>query len=308
MRTRANRDRFVAILLTGLVFAGLWLGGRRAYLERSPIAVRMLSMEEGIAIRPRLTAPQADETPLMHSESVQRRTISLSRPVRTATQVTRRMTAGSPRLQVSKESRANGGVAARSRRPDPMIERDYVGPQGSTLNVRVDEHQVAQEGRDDRISVRTPAIRTRRVEQQTVSAHTQPSPQAPPVAIDEIVEWMRLSPAELPPGIRRHVEYQPGNLTSSAQLEHDGELWEVFLMVRVSLRELHIVVVRGDDTWYLIDRSFERQGRSFRTGYARRDGVTITGVVSEEQPAASRQAEEFYTVFLGWWDQQRLKL
>ena len=308
MRFRANRDRFVAILLTGLVFAGLWLGARRAYLERSPVTVRMLPMEEGFEPGSRLAAPQVAEAPLMRSESVQRHKISLSRPARAATPVTRRMVAGSPQLQVSNESRLNFDVADQSRRPEPMITREYGAPQGSALKVQVDEHRVTQVGRNDRIPVRAPAVSARSVEQQTVSAREKTSSQTPPVAIDEILEWMRISPAELPPGIKRHVEHQPGNLTSTARLEHDGEIWEVYLMVRVSLRELHIVVVRGDETWYLIDRSFERQGRSFRTGYARRDGATITGVVSEEQPAASRQAEEFYKVFLAWWDQQRLKL
>ena len=43
-------------------------------------------------------------------------------------------------------------------------------------------------------------------------------------------------------------------------------------------------------------------------GYVRRKDGVITGVVSEERPAASQEAVDFYRIFLAWWDQERLKL
>ena len=69
-----------------------------------------------------------------------------------------------------------------------------------------------------------------------------------PVETNAIVAWMRLSESELPPGIKRHVEYQPGNLTAVAELNHEGEAWELYLLVRMPLRELHVVIVRDDSS------------------------------------------------------------
>ncbi len=125
---------------------------------------------------------------------------------------------------------------------------------------------------------------------------------------DELIRWMRLRPGALPPGIQRHVDWRPDNLTSSATIEHEGQIYELFLMARLSIREIHVVLVRGHETYYLIDRSFQREGRKFRAGTARRAGSVITGVVSQERAAASEEASRFYSVFLSWWQRERLRL
>ncbi|MDE2770860.1 MAG: hypothetical protein OXI44_06760 [Bacteroidota bacterium] len=49
----------------------------------------------------------------------------------------------------------------------------------------------------------------------------------------KIIEWMRLTRSELPRGIQRHVDYQPGNLSASATLEQVNEIWEIYLMARI---------------------------------------------------------------------------
>ena len=126
--------------------------------------------------------------------------------------------------------------------------------------------------------------------------------------VDTIIEWMRLHASELPPGIRRHTGLRSGNLSATAALMDGGDAYEVYLLARVPVREIHIVLVRGEETYYLIDRSFQREGRSFRVGYARREGSVITGVVSEERAASSPEASRFYRVFLSWWDKERLRL
>ncbi len=140
-----------------------------------------------------------------------------------------------------------------------------------------------------------------------------PEPPPPPVASEpystgDLTRWMQLRPAPLPPGIHRHVEVLEGDLTAVATLTQDGVAYEMYLMARLALRELHVVLVRGSLSYYLIDRSFQREGRSFRAGTVRRSGGVITGVVSEERAAASPEAQHFYQVFLSWWDAERLKL
>lgn len=129
---------------------------------------------------------------------------------------------------------------------------------------------------------------------------------------DELIQWMKLRPGELPPGIKRHIDWQRRDLASTATLKHEGETYELYLMARLPIREIHLVLVKGHQTYYLIDRSFQHEGRKFRIGTARRNQVggetSITGVISEERAAASPEAVRFYSVFLSWWQRERLKL
>lgn len=124
----------------------------------------------------------------------------------------------------------------------------------------------------------------------------------------KIIQWIRLTESDLPPGIKRHVGYQSGNLSATALLEHEGESWEIYLMARMPSEELHVVIVRGSATYYVVDPSFKRDGRRFRLGVARRSGGQITGVTSEEHAASSSEATAHYDVFLAWWDELRLTL
>ena len=119
---------------------------------------------------------------------------------------------------------------------------------------------------------------------------------------------MRLTRSELPRGIQRHVDYQPGNLSASATIEHANEIWEIYLMARMPSEELHIVIVRGEASYYIVDPSFKREGRRFRLGVVRRSGGEITGITSEERAASSAEVSLHYEVFLAWWDKLRLTL
>lgn len=123
---------------------------------------------------------------------------------------------------------------------------------------------------------------------------------------DELIRWMQLQPRALPSGIKRHVDWRVDNLTSTTVIEHEGETYELYLMARLPIREIHIVLVRESESYYLIDRSFQHEGRKFRVGTARRTRDTITGVVSEERAAGSPEAATFYNVFLSWWQRERL--
>lgn len=128
------------------------------------------------------------------------------------------------------------------------------------------------------------------------------------VDVDAILDWMRLVPGELPPGILRHVDYQPGNLTATAHVENKGERYELYILARVPIREIHVVLVGQEHTYYLIDRSFQGEGRAFRMGTARFTDGVITGVFSEERAASSVEASVFYDIFLAWWAEERLRL
>lgn len=126
------------------------------------------------------------------------------------------------------------------------------------------------------------------------------------IEMEKLLEWLRQNPRELPPGVKQHVNYQSGNLASTVSFEaKGGSIYDLFIMVKEEIMEVHVVIVSGEDTRYLVDRSFTEEGRFFRVGSAQRDGEnTITSIRSERRPLGE-QSEEFYEVFLSWWEKAK---
>lgn len=121
-------------------------------------------------------------------------------------------------------------------------------------------------------------------------------------AADRLATWMRRNPADLPVGVRAHVNFQPSFLTSVVPFTSEGREWELFLMFNESLRELHIVLVEGDRSIYMIDRGFQEESRSLREGTVRRVDGEIMAVDSRSVSASGERARDFYNVFLSWWE------
>lgn len=119
---------------------------------------------------------------------------------------------------------------------------------------------------------------------------------------DRLAAWMRANPAPLPVGVRVHTNFEPTFLTASVPFISDGQRWDLYLMFNETLRELHIVLVEGDRSVYMIDRGFQEQSRSLREGTVRRSGGQIVAVDSRGSSASGDRAKEFYNVFLSWWE------
>lgn len=119
---------------------------------------------------------------------------------------------------------------------------------------------------------------------------------------DRLGAWMRANPAPLPVGVQVHMNHEPTFLTSAVPFDTDDGRWELYLMFNESIREIHIVLVDGDRSVYLIDRGFQEQSRSLREGTVRRSGGRIVAVDSRSGSASSERAREFYNVFLSWWE------
>jgi cell division septation protein DedD len=119
--------------------------------------------------------------------------------------------------------------------------------------------------------------------------------------VSKLIRWMKEHPAELPVPIQRQVGYEEENLSSKLPIEVGGETYELFLMCRESLKEVHIVLVRDQRAQYLVDRSFQKQSRKFRAGPVLRDDGKIAQIQSEGKPRGE-EAEQFYDVFLSWWE------
>lgn len=119
---------------------------------------------------------------------------------------------------------------------------------------------------------------------------------------DRLALWMRANPGDLPVGVRVHMNFEPTFLTSTSRFASEGRNWELYLMFNESLRELHLVLVEEDRSVYLIDRGFQEQSRSLREGTVRRTGREIVSVDSRTGIAGSDRAQDFYNVFLSWWE------
>jgi len=121
--------------------------------------------------------------------------------------------------------------------------------------------------------------------------------------VSKLIQWMRENPAQLPGGIKQLVGYQPNYLSSKIMSMDEGN-YEMYLMCKESLREVHIVLVQGERAQYLVDRSFQKQSQKFRAGPVRRSGGAIVGVKSESKPR-DEEAQRFYDVFLSWWKEAK---
>lgn len=115
-------------------------------------------------------------------------------------------------------------------------------------------------------------------------------------------DWMTRNPADLPVGVKVHLRQQPTFLTAAMPLVSGDREIELYLMFNPGLRELHIVLVEGDRSVYLIDRGFKEQSRSLREGTVRRLDGEIVAVDSHAGAASSDRAGEFYSIFLSWWE------
>jgi hypothetical protein len=122
------------------------------------------------------------------------------------------------------------------------------------------------------------------------------------VEASKLIQWMKDNPAPLPPGIEQLVGYQSTYLSSKiTDLQTSEGSYEMYLMCKQSLREIHIVLVQGEEAKYLVDRSFQKQSRKFRVGPVRRSGQTIVGVQTRAQ-SRGNASQQFYSVFLSWWE------
>jgi len=199
----------------------------------------------------------------------------------------------------------DGVVVGRAGRGRATPDRDGEGGLGIDINERLADDTAATAdsgGSGPDVSVSTGADRSDDAEASEVEISEFSSESFDGSEADRLALWMRTNPGALPIGVRVHVNYEPTFLTSTALFSSDGRNWELFLMFNESLRELHLVLVDGDRSVYLIDRGFQEQSRSLREGTVRRTGGRIIAVDSRSGAASSDRAQNFYNVFLSWWE------
>jgi hypothetical protein len=118
-----------------------------------------------------------------------------------------------------------------------------------------------------------------------------------------LVEWMRRHPADLAEVVERFMGFQPGNLTSHLTFNAGGQEFEMFLLCVEPTYEIRIALVHENEVTYLIDQGFKKQSNYLRVGSLTRQAegeIHRFGSVLRE--ASDYRTQEFYQIFLSWWE------
>lgn len=323
-----------AILLTGLILVGAQTGlqgvalpafasGRDLIRELDPL------MFERFAAPP--PPPAADETrEELPEPAVEEASMSFDQEVGQAMQQLEELFGSDEAAPTVVDRSEQGGSAApgiAAQATDDRFESLFGGDQGGVaigragrgrtaardgaggLGIGINETVVTDSAREARstpaagpdVAVSTGAARTAS-EEPDVAIEEFSSESFDGSEADRLALWMRSNPGDLPVGVRVHVNYEPTFLTSTTTFRDEGRTWELFMMFNESLRELHLVLVEGAQSVYLIDRGFQEESRSLREGTVRRTGGSIVAVDSRSGTPSGERARDFYNVFLSWWE------
>ena len=305
-----TKERALACAMTAAIILVLWLVAAWVEVQSRNPELRELPIVEGFepSVIRSAASPSAPEGPVT-PPSIERRIPLITRTAPTSPPVSAPVRRAAPNLLLRQEAGIKLGVSR------PATETPSAGVTARTLpqSLAITPQRGAQAVEQGARGIASVSVTQRTAAPNTtlqIEANTSARPERvlQTAEAKKIIEWMRLTRSELPPGIKRHVDYQPGNLSASATLEQANETWELYLMARMPSEELHIVIVRGDASYYIVDPSFKREGRRFRLGVIRRSGGEITGIASEERAASSAEVSLHYEVFLDWWDKLRLTL
>ena len=260
MSTR-TKERALAWAMTAVIILVLWLVATWVEVQSHTPELRELPIVDGFepaVIRSAASSsvPEASVTPPTAKRRIPQITQAapatppVAAPVRRAApSLLLRQEAGI-QLEVSRPATETSSAGVTTRTLPQSLE---ITPQGGV--------QAAEQHARQASSIS--------VTQRAAAPHTalqMPTPARPERVLQnaeakKIIEWMRLTRSELPPGIQRHVDYQPGNLSASATLEQSNEIWELYLMARMPSEELHIVIVRGEASYYIVDPELQ-EGRA----------------------------------------------
>jgi hypothetical protein len=118
-----------------------------------------------------------------------------------------------------------------------------------------------------------------------------------------LIQWIRRYPADLGEVGGRFMGYQSDNLSSRAIFKIGGREFEMLLLCVESTFEVRVCLIEGSEVTYLIDQGFKKQSNYLRIGAVTQqaDGE-ILRFGSALREASDRRTQEFYQIFLSWWD------
>lgn len=119
-----------------------------------------------------------------------------------------------------------------------------------------------------------------------------------------LAEWMRGHGTDFPIVMKEFAGYMDGALTSKVEFYAGQRYFELYLLCFESSYEVRIILVEGENVTYLIDQGFKKQSDFLRAGFVSRQPETreITGFGTELKPVGDKQTDEFYQIFMSWWE------
>ncbi|MDZ7765858.1 MAG: hypothetical protein U5K00_15830 [Melioribacteraceae bacterium] len=97
--------------------------------------------------------------------------------------------------------------------------------------------------------------------------------------------------------------WDPNYLTSRVPFTIEGREFDLLLMCKEADMEVHIFLVESEEeATYLIDSGFQREATSLRRGSVGYQNENISEVDSQMQSVGSQKRQEFYQIFLSWWN------
>jgi len=123
-----------------------------------------------------------------------------------------------------------------------------------------------------------------------------------------LVEWMKDNPKDLPAPVSRLMcesRCDPNFLTSRVPFYIGDRQFDLLLMVIEQQVEVHIFLVENLDATYLVDSRFREISNRLHTGGVEYMEGDIAQVDSRMRPADRESTEEFYSIFLSWWNSVR---
>ena len=121
-----------------------------------------------------------------------------------------------------------------------------------------------------------------------------------------LVEWMKNNPSDLPVAVKQRMQrgnWEESLLSSRVGITIGDRNFDLLLMCKEELYEVHIMLVEQRAVTYLIDRSFRQQSTQLVTGTVSLGlDQDIQVVSSRMQPASDDRNKEFYSIFLSWWE------
>jgi hypothetical protein len=123
---------------------------------------------------------------------------------------------------------------------------------------------------------------------------------------NKLIEWMKKNPADLPIPVKSMMgdgRWDPNYLTSRVPFIIEDRQFDLLLMCKEADMEVHIFLVESkEEATYLIDSGFQREANSLRRGDVGYQNNDISEIDSQMQAVGAQKRQEFYQIFLSWWN------
>ena len=118
--------------------------------------------------------------------------------------------------------------------------------------------------------------------------------------------WMKKHPFQFNDVVKSFLMYEKNDLTSKVVFRSRDRVFELYLLYKQKTKEIRICLIEGNQSTMLIDSGFKKQSNYLRTGnVARYDANKIFSFSTSQYPASEKKTDEFYQVFLSWWEQAK---